>query len=73
VTRRDPISGVRVTASYLRRAARHTATTTLDDGRRATRRARRATTRIRDRGYDERDATARRRIDGAIDGDRAID
>jgi hypothetical protein len=39
----------------------------------ARRDARRATTRIRDRGYDERDATARRRIDASIDGDRAID
>jgi hypothetical protein len=63
-------------SAYLRRAARHTATTRLDDDRRATpptRRARRATTRIRDRARDARDATARRRIDGSIDGDRAID
>jgi hypothetical protein len=71
VTRRD--DPFRVSRQQRVSSTRHTATTTLDDGRRATRRARRATTRIRDRGYDERDATARRRIDASIDGDRAID
>ena len=46
-----------------------------DARRRPTRdaRPRRATTRIRDRGYDDDHATARRRIDGSKNGDRAID